>query len=46
MDSDVSLYRPLGWRVVVTPNRANGGVINPGSFAYAMCLKGNQPTRP
>jgi hypothetical protein len=39
-------FRPLGWRVEVTPNPANGGIINPGSFAYAMCLKGNQPLVP
>jgi hypothetical protein len=43
MDGDVSLFRPLGWRVEVTPNPANGGIINPGSFVYAICLKGNQP---
>jgi hypothetical protein len=36
-------FRPLGWHVEVTPSPANGGIINPGSFAYAMCLKGNQP---
>jgi hypothetical protein len=34
-------FRPLGWRVELVPNAANGGVINAGSFAYAICLKGN-----
>lgn len=33
-------FRPLGWRVELLPNPANAGVLNDGSFAYALCLKG------
>jgi hypothetical protein len=36
------VFRPRGWRVVLEPNPLNNGLIQPGSFAYAVCLKGTE----
>jgi hypothetical protein len=42
----MSGFRPIGWEVTVRPNAAGDGRVNDGTFAYALCLKGNKTDLP
>ena len=42
----MSGFRPIGWEVTVRPSALGDGAVNDGTFAYALCLKGNATALP